>query len=178
MKRLCEKTLFTLLLVMVVALALYLSVDLSPVARMVPLTVLIPTLGLLLIQLALDLSPRLARGWARLALTDVRGIEPAKQGPQESAQVSSGSTAAWADSRRGQGKAILSVLTVLASVYLCGFLIAVPVNTLVYLRVSAKESWVFSIGSALAMVGVFYCVFGLALDTNMYEGVLWTWLGL
>ncbi len=70
-----EKAGFTLLLFAFVALLLYLTLELGRVARFVPLNVVILTMGLLLLQLLLDLVPRLTRRYGRLEQMKPHRIE-------------------------------------------------------------------------------------------------------
>ncbi len=74
-----ERTLFTLIITAFVSLLFYLTVNLSPVARLVPLTLLIPTLGLLIFHLVLDLVPRLEEIYRRFEKVDLFGVEQIRE---------------------------------------------------------------------------------------------------
>ena len=79
MMKFSEKTLFTLIIMAFVSLLFYLTANLSPVARLVPLTVLIPTLGLLTFQLVLDLVPGLEGIYRRFEKVDLFGLEQMRE---------------------------------------------------------------------------------------------------
>ena len=65
-----------ILATMFVAVILYQTAHLGPVARLVPLTIAVPTLMLLVLQLVRDLSPALGR------LADQRGLRPVLTRPR------------------------------------------------------------------------------------------------
>ena len=176
MIRFSEKAVLTLLLFAFAALVLYLTLELSRVARLVPLSVAIPTVGFLLLQLLLDLVPRLTRRFdsfelMRLYRTDwvrekIRTSFIADPGvPAQESQTAKLSIFAW-------------LMMMLSLVYLLGFLIAMPLYTLLYLRRRSGEGWLLSLAVAGATWSFPYGVFHLALRTRLHEGQLWAWLGL
>ena len=75
MTRINDRQLFTLALLAFALVILYATAGLSAVGRLVPLAVLVPTLGLLLFQLCLDLAPGFVRKHSLLEQKDVFGIE-------------------------------------------------------------------------------------------------------
>jgi len=171
-----EKARFTLFLSAFIALLLYLTLELGRVARLVPLSVVIPTLGLLLLQLLLDLVPRLTRRCDSFELTRLYRTEWVREKvrtsftsnpevPPKESQTTELSMFAW-------------LMMMLVLVCLLGFLIAVPLYTLLYLRGRSGEGWTLSLSVAGAMWSLPYAVFHLALNTRLYEGQLWGWLGL
>ena len=66
----------------------------------------------------------------------------------------------------------------LALIVLLGFPIAVAVFTLLYLKVQAKEGWLFSIVFTAAIWGAFYGLFDSLLHLPFPPGWLIEWLGL
>jgi len=66
----------------------------------------------------------------------------------------------------------------LALIVLLGFPIAVAVFTLLYLKVQAKEGWLFSIVFTAAIWGAFYGLFDALLHLPFPAGWLVEWLGL
>lgn len=66
----------------------------------------------------------------------------------------------------------------LALVVLFGFPIAVAAFVLLYLKVQAKESWLFSIILTAIVWGAFYGLFDAMLHLPFPPGWLFEWLGL
>lgn len=171
-----EKAGFTLLLFAFVALLLYLTLELGRVARFVPLNVVILTMGLLLLQLLLDLLPRLTRRYGRLEQIKPHRSEWVREKirtsftadpvvPAEEPQATQLSIFVW-------------LLMMVSLVYFLGFLIAIPLYMLLYLRGRSGEGWPLSLAMAGAMWSLPYGLFHLVLRTHLYEGLLWRWLGL
>ena len=108
-----EKALFTMFLMAFVGIFFYLTINLSPVARFVPLIVLIPTLGLLIFQLVLDLVPRLQENYRRFEKADLFGVERIREraSVEEKDKVSQS---------RQELNLLLWLLMLLTSIYLFG----------------------------------------------------------
>ena len=66
----------------------------------------------------------------------------------------------------------------LAMIVLLGFPIAVAAFLLIYLKVQAKEGWVFSIVLTALIWGAFHGLFDMALHLPFPAGWLLEWLGL
>ena len=66
----------------------------------------------------------------------------------------------------------------LAMIVLLGFPIAVAVFLLVYMKMQAKEGWVFSIVLTALVWGAFHGLFDLMLHLPFPAGWLFEWLGL
>lgn len=66
----------------------------------------------------------------------------------------------------------------LAMIALLGFPIAVAAFLLIYLKVQAKEGWVFSIVLTALIWGAFHGLFDMALHLPFPAGWLLEWLGL
>ena len=171
MTRINDRHFFTLALLAFAAVMLYATGGLSEVGRLVPLSVLVPTLGLLLVQLCLDLAPRFVRKHSLLEQKDVFGIEQMRPKAAEEA----------ANSAISRGSREVSVFAWVAFVpgvmYLLGPLIALPLFLLLYLKIRSKEGWVLSIGVAVAMFGFLYGAFVAVLNVRLHEGWLWNRLG-
>ena len=150
----CSLFLFIVGVVMAVATS-----DLSRVARLVPMFVLVPTLALLALQLCLDLAPVATRSVRRA----VRGLVPGGM-----ATPSAVGSLAEASSAR----AILLPLAFLSGILLVGLEWGPPLVTLGYLRVAEQESWGRSAGIALALVAVLWLIFDVALGVALHGGVL------
>lgn len=172
MTRINDRQLFTLALLAFAAVILYATAGLSEVGRLVPLSVLAPTLVLLLVQLCLELAPGFAQKRSLLEQKDVFGIEQMRLKAAEEAAYSLAS----------RGRRELSVIAWVALIpvliYLLGSLIALPLFLLIYLKVRSREGWVLSIGMAVAMFGFLYGAFVALLNVRLHEGWLWNRLGL
>jgi hypothetical protein len=129
---------FTALLCLFAALLLWQTLALGRVARLAPLWVIVPTFGLLLLQLVLDLFPQLARrlprGWT---------FGPAEAGTPELAPETLGSAMAGISDRRGGREAeTLAWLAGLAViVQVVGVILAVPLFLFAYLVSRSGEPW-------------------------------------
>ncbi len=68
-------------------------------------------------------------------------------------------------------QASLSILSLVLAIYLAGFMIALPVFTVIYLRMH-KESWMLSLGLALLLSAGTYLLFVRLLSIPLYPGVV------
>jgi hypothetical protein len=176
MIKLEERALFTLLLLAFVMVLCYLTLGLGRAARLVPLAVIIPTLALLAFQLTLDLVPRLARKYGSLEKKDLFSVEPLREKSRDRANPERAQEEAIRSSR--ELISFLWLLAMLALLYIFGFPIALPVYTFLYLKRRSGESWQLSAAAAAGMCGLVYGVLILMLRVRLYEGRLWSWLGL
>lgn len=74
------------------------------------------------------------------------------------------------DSRRSMYESIW-ILGFLAVIYIAGFLIAIPVFILSYLKVHGRP-WRRSIALAVLVTGLIYLVFVMFLGTHIYQGLI------
>jgi hypothetical protein len=142
---------FTLVLLAFALLILVLTLMLGPTARLVPLRIAMPTVGLLVFQ----------------ALRDVR----------REATADATETQARPDDT-SELAVLLWVLALPALVYLGGLVIAAPIYAFVYLRWRSRLSNVRAAGVAIVAWGLAYGVFELLMVAGAYEGRVWVWLGL
>lgn len=167
-------TKFTLLLFAFVTYFFFLTLELSRVARVVPLQVVIPTLALLFVQLAIDLVPILAQKFSPFEKVRFFKSEALRDKTLVGTPGSVTSTlAAYRELR-----AFFWILLMLLFIYVLGLLFAVPLYTFLYLTIRAKERRLFSIMMAATLWGLVYGVFTLLLHASLYRGHLWRWLGL
>ena len=172
MTRINDRQLFTLVLLVFATVILYGTAGLSEVGRLVPLSVLVPTVVLLLVQLCLELAPGFAEKHSLLEKKDVFGIEQMRLKAAEEAANSG------AFGGRRELNVFVWVTLIPALMYVFGSLIGLPLFLLFYLKVRSKEGWMVSIGMALAMFGFLYGVFVVALKLRLHEGWLCTRLEL
>jgi Tripartite tricarboxylate transporter TctB family len=64
------------------------------------------------------------------------------------------------------------------AILLLGFPVAVPVFVFLYLKLQAKERWLFCAVFAAAIWGAFYGLFDMLLHLPFPPGALFEWLGL
>ncbi|MBI3651087.1 MAG: tripartite tricarboxylate transporter TctB family protein [Acidobacteria bacterium] len=148
------------------------TLGLGRVARMVPLAVVLPTLLLLLVQLLMDMRPGLAQAYRRWEQKDLFQVEPLRK--QASQQMEK------EDMERRQGdrerQAFFWLLAMLALLYFLGFLVALPLYTLWYLR-QHSEGWLKPMVIAAGIAGFVYGVSILDPGASLYGGWLGHWLG-
>jgi hypothetical protein len=150
---------------------LYGSMGLSPVARLVPLTVLVASVALLLVELALDLSPGFVQRHPSLE-KDVFGIGRVRQKPR----AESGS-----DGRslgRREFDLCIWLFSLAGLIFVLGLLIALPLFTLLYLLRRSREGWRVSFTIALGMFLVLFGLWSALRQIPLSDGWLWTTLGL
>lgn len=79
------------------------------------------------------------------------------------------------------GRAVLVggawMLAFFVAIILLGFLVAVPLFLLLYLRLQGGEGWLISIVITAAVFGVFYGLFDALLHLPFPQGLLFSWLG-
>ena len=170
-----ERLVWTIALLVVIATFAYLTLGLGPTARRVPEVIVVPTLGLLAIQLVLDLR---SLGWRRagVEISLNKGVDlPAKH---------HGASPREAEVRRGpepkrHPEILMLAWLLLLPVLIVGFgeLVAMPAYTLVYLRVRARQSWLFSLGMAAVMGGVAFLVIRVLLSVPPYQGLFYPFFG-
>jgi hypothetical protein len=138
---------------------------------MVPFAVVVPTLLLLLFQLTMDILPGLAQKYSRLESKDLFNVEGLRK--KVSQPVEDGKGEALERHKELQAFFWLSAMLIL--VYLLGFLIALPLYTLLYLKTHA-EKWGIALLVAVGVGCLVYGVSMLDLGTGLGGGILWKWL--
>jgi hypothetical protein len=166
-----QRACLTFLLFAFVAVILYLTLGLGPVARMVPLAVVIPTLLLLLFQLMMDMLPHLAQKYSRLESKDLFHVEGLRKKASKPIKDIEGDTL----ERNNERKVFFWLLAMLIVIYLLGLLLALPLYTLFYLK-RRSENWLVAILVAVGIGCLVYAVSTLNLGTDLYKGLLWVWL--
>ena len=173
MKNLQARTVFTLLLLSFVLILFILTLDLGRVARLVPLKVVVPTLVFLVVQLVLELVPKLAQKFNRFE--KIRFIESEQL--RERTRISSAVSVMGKSRANRELRMFAWILSLPVFIYFFGLLIAIPMFMVFYLRWRSGERWLFSILMTAGMSGLLYGGFVIALRTHLYEGLIWNWLG-
>ena len=160
---------FTGALVLVVGLLLVQSLALPPASRLAPLWVLVPTAVLLLVQLLLDVSPRVRERLHALQGPVVNA--PGQRFPAAEAEGSPG--AVHAGSRRTREIRVLFWMAwLIGLMYLVGFVLSTALFLLPYLRTESGLGWRRSVVLTAVATGVTYLVFGLVARVPFPPGVL------
>jgi hypothetical protein len=169
-----ERTVVTLLLVALVAAIGLATLGLGPAARLVPLAVAVPTLGLLALQVLLDVAPRIAEAWSRVARSDPFGVKPIIK--RAVGVPGAGKVSAVEEGRGGRElSTVLSLLMMIATIQLFGLFLAVPAYVFVQLKVRTQEGWALSVAVAVGMCVLVYGVVALA-PVRLDNGLVWDWL--
>ncbi len=162
------KALFTAVLLLVASVLLGQTLLLRPAARLAPLWVLAPTVGLLLLQLLLDAAPGVARRLSALPRDSLFGaskrIDAWRRGGSEGASP--------AERRRRERRMAVWVTVLVVLVYLVGFFAAVPIFLLPYLRLEAHVDWRGSLALTAVLVCVLYLVFYVMAPGSFPEGIV------
>lgn len=172
------KTLFTLGLLTFVSFILYWTLELGRVARLVPFKVVIPTLGLLLVQLLLDLIPQWAEKYQQWERIDLFRVKPSRERTER--QVSWQEEGTKGEMLKGSKELLIFFWIGLFLIFISffGFFIAIPFYTFLYVRERAGEGWFLALGLSAGTGSLIYGVFTLLLGARLYEGLLWRWLGM
>ncbi len=129
-------------------------------ARLFPLAIALPALALALLQAALSVRARASVPAEEVAdmadVPDIAGEE----------------TLGGAERARRTAEITAWILGVFAAVFLLGFLLAVPLAAVAYLRVAAREGWLASIAVAALCWGLVFGVFDRLLHVPLPPGVL------
>ncbi len=159
-----------ILATMFVAVILYQTAHLGPVARLVPLTIAVPTLMLLVLQLLRDLSPALGR------LADQRGLRPVLTRPR--ARLTQRPSAdLTGEAGSGSPRQILAWMAILvALVYLVGLIVASPIFLMSYLRWVARTRWSRAVIVAVVVGLVPYVLSPMVPILSLQDGLLWRWI--
>ena len=157
---------FTLLLILFAAAILAMTPGLGRAARLVPVWVALPTLALLLVQLALDLSPALRRRCRSLASgtrppMERRGGATDREAPRH------------AGPDRRTSVRLLWVLLLPLAIYLLGFLVAVPLHAFFCLRRVWGEGWGPSLATPAALGALLLLIARFVPEIPLWGGWLW-----
>ena len=137
---------FALALAAVFAVAAYMALAWSEIARLFPLAVAVP--GLILALLAIVLPAR----------TEPAGPDE-EELPRRELVRRTAITIAW-------------ILGFFAAVYLLGFLISIPLGAVAYMRIIGRERWGTTLGMAAGCWAFIYALFDRLLHVPLPRGEL------
>lgn len=146
MIRVREDLVVTLVMTAGVAAAAIAAMGLSPVARLAPLVVAVPTLGLLVVEI-------LRR----------RGTAAADGEPAASRRGAERTMMAWVGLLLGASAVV-------------GMDWGLPLFVLLYLRIQAREGWGLAVGASFALWLILVGVLSALLHVHVYGGLLRAWL--
>ena len=142
-------------------------------AKIVPLIVAIPALGLVTLQLVMDFVPAVAKKLQRPAgEKDSSGEDEMVEKRKDARRQPL--TAEISKKRNKETNIFVWVIGLMGSIYLFGYLIAVPLFLFLFLRIRASASWLLSIIVTAAMEIVVYTVFMTILRIPLYKGLILT----
>ena len=147
---------FALVLVAVFGYSFATALGYPEDARLLPLAVALPGLALAAIQVVLSLRPAPA---PLESAADEETLTP-RERTRRTAEA-----AAW-------------ILGIFLAIYLIGFLIAVPVAAVAYLRVMAREGWVASLVVAVLCWALVFGIFDRVLHIPLPTGQLFRLFGV
>jgi hypothetical protein len=157
---------FTGALLLLVVVFLSQSLALTPASRLAPLWVLLPTAVLLLVQLLVEVSPRLGE---RLLIPQGAVVVPGTRSPdRESAHDS----VPPGDRSSRELRVVFWIAWLIGLMYLVGFLLSTALFLLPYLRLESRIGWGRSAVLTAVATGVIYVVFGVVARVSFPAGVL------
>jgi len=163
-----DRTFFTLGIFLVVLLFMIIAVNYQPKARLVPLAIGIPTLLLSLFQLLVDMVPAIGRRFRFFTDYDVFGVG-GNEASEESAQEER--SRRTVHRRELEFSAWLCLL--MALIYFLGFLVAIPLFLLLFLKLHSGEGWPMTVAVTAGTWGFVYVVFIMVMDAPLHDGAVW-----
>ena len=149
-----SKTTFTLILLFVTALMIYLSFQYKKGAGIVPLVIGIPTLLFFLVHFLMETGL-------------IKKSE--NTGPKESNKKEAGENLFGNECR-----ALATIAALFFLIYFIGFFIAVPLFLFVFLKVRYAESWALSITLTGSVSILLYLLFVKIVKLHLYKGIFFT----
>jgi hypothetical protein len=140
---------------------LWQSLGLSPVASLIPRIVLALSLLLLVLEIALELKARGARGAGIEGTRNGLGLSPSGAGRPGTALEPPWRVILW-----------IAVLPV--STWLFGVIIGGALFCMLFLRWRSRESWLYSLTVSVVLGLVLQVLFSWVFQSGLYQG-LWTY---
>jgi hypothetical protein len=169
------RSLFSLFLIIFFAAVIVGAMGYNPKARLIPLVIALPCLGMAIAQFIIDLVGDGAKPlsgeeeFSRGVMERFVREEVAEKKNREEKNESVRSVGALL-------KSVLWTFLFVALVFLFGFLIAIPTFTLLYTRLKG-ESWSLSLSCAAGLWLAIYLPFVVIAKLSLYEGFVFRLLG-
>lgn len=174
------KSYFTLFYMAFFIVVIIGSIGYTRKARLIPLVVAIPCVGLSIAQFVLDLGKGRKKG--RSIEDDLFRDVMEKVGLQEGVKEESKEKEAKKEEKSGLGRAkplfkiLFWILLFYVSIFLFGFLIAIPLFTILYMHFQ-KERWRVSVACAAGLWLTVYLAFSVIAKISLHEGFVFRLLG-
>lgn len=155
-------TLFSASIVILLALGLWQSRNFGFRAGLFPWAIGFPVLALAIVQLGMDLLGYAERRSVQIGME----VGPELPGPELPGEVVY---------RRTVG-VIGWIIGFFVAIWLLGFSLAIPLTTIIYLKIAGREKWPITLISALIAWGFFYGLFDYLLHVPFPDAQLLLWL--
>jgi len=159
---------FTAFLLVVTGVLTAQALTLAPGSRLAPLWVVLPTLAMLFLTLVLDTTSSFSARLRTIREDTLFGTP----GQVDARLRGSVADNVPEDRRPREIRMVVWGGTLIGLVYAFGFFWAAPLYLALYLRAEAGLTWQRAVLAAAIAGGLFYAVFGLALDLTFPRGLL------
>ena len=161
-----EEKVLTYFLLIIVVLMVFFTFDLHrPGSKVVPLLIGFITLVLMILLCVMTVSPKFANWYQRIEGKSTSLVEIAREVDKLDSDV---------DKKKTRKKEIVLtgwLLFLTAATYILGFMVAIPLFLLLFLKIGAKESWLLSISMSGVVLGVVYLIFVYILQIPLHTGI-------
>ena len=166
--RLKAKHFFDIFLILFFVVVIIIALGYSSKARLIPLVVALPCLAMAIYRFAVDLTGKEKEGLSGedVLLKDIMDrVEVAVDHKEKKEKISS------EEKRKRFFNIGVWILGFVLLIFLFGFLIAIPVFTLFFMRYH-KESWILSLSCAVGLCVSVYFAFVVIAKATLYEGLI------
>jgi hypothetical protein len=162
---------FSLFWVLFFAGIIYISFGYHYKARLIPLVVCIPCLIFALYRFYVELRGKEEEGGITTEDLLLQGIKNVVGGTSEGYKQKDKVKLDKAEKKRRFFDILLWIVIFLVLIFTAGFMIAIPVFTLAYMRFK-KESWLLSTLSSIGLTVGVYLAFVVGTESYLHEGLL------
>jgi len=162
---------FSLFWVLFFAAIIYVSYGYTYKARLIPLVVCIPCLVFALYRFYVELMGKEEGGGITTEDLLLQGIKNVVGGTSEGYKQKDQQKLDATEKRRRFFDILLWIAVLLILIFAVGFLVAIPVFTLAYMRIK-KESWRLATLSSIGLTAGVYLAFVIGTESYLYEGLL------
>jgi hypothetical protein len=167
--KLKPKSYFNLFYILFFAVVIIGSLEYTRKARLIPLVVAIPCLGMSIAQFALDLRKGKKKG--RSIEDDLFHGVMEKMIHQEVVTEGEKEEKTGMEKTKAFFKIIGWIVIFYLSIFLFGFLIAIPLFTILFMRFE-RERWLLSAACAAGLWLTIYISFAVVAKISLYEGLI------
>jgi hypothetical protein len=166
--RLKPKHFFDIFLILFFAFVIITALGYNFKARLIPLVVALPCLAMAIYRFAVDLKGKEKEGLSgedELLKDIMDKVDVTVDHKEKKEKISS------EEKKRRFFNMAVWILGFVVLIFLFGFLIAIPVFTLLFMRYH-KESWILSLSCAVGLCVSVYIAFVVIAKTILYEGLI------